>query len=70
MLPSEEPFTIGTQIALDFSLPNNKKVKSKAIVVRNLQDNSSANKGFGLSFFEITEKNQQTIDSFIEEQNK
>jgi CheY-like chemotaxis protein/Tfp pilus assembly protein PilZ len=68
-LESGEPFGIGSKVTVDFSLPDRKeKVKTKAMVVRLASEKSSDSKGFGLSFFEIAEKNQALIDSFIESQ--
>lgn len=69
-LESREPFGIGSTINVDFLLPDRKdKVKTKAIVVRMGKGKSSEDNGFGLSFFEIAEKYQLAINSFIDDQS-
>lgn len=66
LLLTESPFTIGTTLTLDFSLPGQKGIiKAKAMVVRFAKD-SSGNSGFGLRFSGISTEHQSLIDYFIE----
>jgi CheY-like chemotaxis protein len=70
-LQSNEPFGIASKVTIEFSLPDRKdKIKTKAIIVRIVSGQSTDSKGFGLSFFEISEKHQAAIDSFLESQTK
>ncbi len=68
LLETEEPYGIGSMLTIDFSFPDRKiKVKIKGIIVRDATGRST-DKGFGLSFFEVAEKHQSSINSFIDEQ--
>lgn len=71
LLETEEPFTVGSKLTIDFSLPDVKgKIKTKSIVVREDKIEGTSSTGFGLSFLEISEKHQSAIDSFIAGQLK
>lgn len=67
LLLTREPFTVGSTIGLEFSLPEVKgKIKAKALIVREAKTNSGQ-RGLGLRFFEIADRHQAVIDSFIAE---
>ncbi len=71
MLESNEPFGVGSVISIEFALPDNKdKVKTKAMIVRHAKIKDTGADGFGLRFFEISEKQQIAINSFIDAQLK
>lgn len=67
MLETNEPFGVGSVITIDFVLPDSKdKVKTKAIIVRHAKIMSTGSDGFGIRFFEISEKQQMLVNSFID----
>jgi CheY-like chemotaxis protein len=71
LLETEEPFTIGSKLMTYFSLPDEKdKLKAKAIIIREEKRTGGESSNFGLRFFEISEKHQSAIDSFITQQLK
>lgn len=68
LLITDSPFAIGSSLGLEFSLPDVKnRIKTKAIVVREARDESEGS-GFGIRFFETSDKDQSAIDSFIARQ--
>lgn len=61
-----EPFAVGSMITLGFALPDGKdKVKTKGMIVRIVAGKSQGDSSFGLRFFEISDKHQTAINSFI-----
>lgn len=69
LLESNEPFAIGSNLSVEFTLSGKKdKIKAKAIIVRIGTGSSASYSNFGLSFSDISEKHQNLLDSFLNEQ--
>jgi uncharacterized protein (TIGR02266 family) len=67
LLETKEPFAVGSKVTVDFSLPDVKqKIKLKAMVVRTGKGRAPEYSSLGISFVDIGDKHQSSIDSFIE----
>lgn len=63
LLDTREPFAVGTAVTVDFALPEAKsRIKAKAMVVRTVSEDGK----FGLTFSDMDEKHQTTLNVFID----